>query len=941
MKENQLTIDLAKEEFNFSELSNLNEITSIRFDNYTDKIEIPLSINDYPNITELYFSGTKEDLYQTPDNLEKLVYIKKLTLWSYCDFTKMQPMVHLEKLDVVVKNTEEDTRNIVALFPNLKSIEIWGGHLKNQNLPNEIGNLTLLESLHLVSCGLENLPKSFVNLKKLKELNLRGLPMNTFPEVITQLENLEILEISQPLAKLPDELSNLKNLRKLNLNSALNGANMDVAGSFFNEKIYLKPIPEVIGKLKNLEDLNLAICGVFDITPILPLKKLKKLNLQYSALKNCDGFSNFKTLEELNLETSYDLINVDGLNALPLKKLNLYSCHSESIAVISSLAALEELHIRSCNYIRDFSPLYSHSGIKKLKANEEIVKKWKKRDQYNKLPELDLIIAELKTNEPEQFEKAILYLSKHVNANYSEENNQLAGYFGIKAKDEEITEIEILDTAIQKHLKNLSDKTLVTIFGMTFKSVGDDNYNAALLVLEEIIARKNTETQKQVIKKFYKACKYYDAGHRFWSYTVHDQLIDVLFAQFTSEALYELLKKASTDMLNSQGGDQMEDLFIPAFQNTKDEQLQEKLLNVFFEYEKEARGYYGKSYFDQLLQQISDVGSAELQNLILKKKEESKEQEQWLTLLENLNEDNFPAVIDQFVSQKTENCNEDDFYKIIYAAQKVFLPELSLMTLLNLMIKDGKNSDLSGVLIFQYHKKAPEKIIDFLKVQLDKNNFSSIDAANTLRSIITKLSDSNVPLSELEIYENFLVNHCNMSFDQVYNIEIGRFLNSFFNHDSYRSDKDISWTLENVKAIALKMEGEISYSDLSFKTYLLADSEEFERVKQVFEVLYPKTKELKEESLLFYNIIAAIKLNNEPYFELLYKEVQKTEKISEVLLAYNLSCGLAHFGRKEKMLVYIKESIRLGKTKQQFLDDTDFEKYWEDADFLVAIEEEE
>ncbi|WP_163398803.1 TPR end-of-group domain-containing protein [Flavobacterium fluviatile] len=58
------------------------------------------------------------------------------------------------------------------------------------------------------------------------------------------------------------------------------------------------------------------------------------------------------------------------------------------------------------------------------------------------------------------------------------------------------------------------------------------------------------------------------------------------------------------------------------------------------------------------------------------------------------------------------------------------------------------------------------------------------------------------------------------------------------------------------------------------------------------------------------------------------------------MLAYNLACELAYFGRKEEMQAYIKEAIRLGKMKQQFLDDTDFEKYWKDADSLKAIDEE-
>ena len=938
MEQNQLNIDLEKQEFDFSTISNLNEITSIRFDNYTNKIKIPLLINEYPNITELYFSGKSRDtLYETPDNLEQFIHIKHLTLWSCCNFSQMKPMFHLEKLDVVVQNTESDTRKIADLFPNLICIEIWGGHLKNQKLPDEIGNLLLLESLHLVSCGLNDLPHSFVNLKRLKKLYLRGLPMDVFPEEITQLKDLEVLEISQPLIKLPDSLSHLTQLKKLNLHSALNGANMDVAGSFLDKKVYLKPIPDVIGKLNNLEDLNLGICGVFDITPILPLKKLRKLNLQYSALKDCDGFSNFTLLEELNLATSYDLENVDGLIDLPLKKLNLYRSRCESIAVISSLVSLQELNIDS-DYIEDFSPIYNHPEIKILEADSEIQKKWHKKEKYNKLPAVDLLISQLKTAELTQFEETILNLSKHVEANYSEENNPLAGYFGIETEDEEITEIEVLDTAIQEHLKNLSDKILITIFDMTFKSVGFDNYNAALIVLEEIILRKNLKTQQQVIKKFYKACEYYDAGHRFWSYTVHDQLIDDLFGQFTSEALYKLLKKASIDMLNSKSGDQMEELFIPAFENTTDLKLQKKLLNVLFKYEDEARTYYGKKYFDGLFERIKNSVSPELVQLILAKKEKNKEQEKWLELLENLNEENLPDAIIQFVNQKPENFNGENFYEITAAAKKIVLPETSLEILLNFIIEKQEKNYLGDLLMTKYHTNSPEKIIDFLKIQLNKESLEIAEVFNILKNIITDLTGLNTPFAELKIYEDFIVSDCKVSYDKVYNLEINKLLNIFFQYDSYRSDKDISWVLEKTKTIIDKT-NEPEYKELRYNTYLLMDSGEYKRVKEAFDVLYPKIKEIKDQGVLFYNIIAAIKLNDGPYFDLLYNEVQQLQKITEVLLAFNLACAFAHFGRKEKMLFYIKESIRLGKMKQQFLDDTDFEKYWQDTDFLGVIEE--
>lgn len=88
---------------------------------------------------------------------------------------------------------------------------------------------------------------------------------------------------------------------------------------------------------------------------------------------------------------------------------------------------------------------------------------------------------------------------------------------------------------------------------------------------------------------------------------------------------------------------------------------------------------------------------------------------------------------------------------------------------------------------------------------------------------------------------------------------------------------------------------------------------------------------------MYLNVIASIKLNDEAYFDLLLKEIEKLEEITQVLLAYNLACGFAHFNRKKALLRFVEVAIYLGKTKEQFLEDTDFEKFWQDEDFLKAI----
>ena len=936
MLQNQIIVDLSKEQFDFSALQNINEIKTLRFENYTTKIEIPLAINDYPNITELKFIGKSGHPFVTPQNLEKCIHINVLIVWNFDERSEMKLMPQLEEFHTTVENVQKETCEIATLFPNLKRLLISGpiSHtkLKNQKLANETGNLSSLEELHLRSLGLTILPKNFGNLKNLKALVSSDNNFNGFPEVITELKNLESLKFSQRFSKLPDSLPDLKKLKILHLNTQIF---LNVLGE---RNIKLTPIPEVLGKLENIEDLDLGNTPIMDITPILSLKKLKKLNLQSTFLKNCNGFSNFLMLEELNLNRNYYLRNFDGLKGLPIKKLDLSNNYMETIDFISSLESLETLDISYSTHIKDFSPIYTHPAIKELNAENEIIKKWEQRAEYSKLVTVDDIISQLESDNLSQFEEAILQLSKHVEANFSSNNNPLAGYFGIRPEMTEMTPIKVLDTAIEKHLKNISEDSLVTIFGMTFKNVGYDNYNAALLVLGEIIARKNSTTQEQIIEKFLKACENYSAGHRFYENTVHDILLDDLFAQFTSEALYKLLKGLKSDMLSVQDGDNMATLFVPAFQNTKDEKLQEKLLAVLFDFNNETRCYLYENYFNELLEQIYNVVSPEFKALILIKKEENKEEETIIRLLNNLKKENLPLLIEKLENGIYEDIVYEYMYTIIDNCRQTVLSEINIAKMINILIKTNQKESLPDFILSQYQTQSADKIIDFLKIQLEEKKIETTDAFKVTKNRITTQISTNEHLEALKIYEDFIVNNCNIDYDQVYSIEINTLLDLFFSTDPIYSNEELSLVLEKIKTIAKKVANEIEYPQLGRNTFSFIQSKKYSQVKQVFDAIYPKVKEIKEDLILSYNIVNSIMLKDESYFDVLFSEVQKSKQVERAILAFNLTCGFAHFDRKKEMLFYVKESIRLGKKKQQFLEDTDFEKYWQDADFLRAIE---
>lgn len=95
--------------------------------------------------------------------------------------------------------------------------------------------------LDLSSCGISELPDEIAQLSNLQTLNLSGNQLTSLPESIGRLTNLQVLNLQRnQLVSLPDSIGRLTSLETLNL-----------------ERNQLASLPDSIGRLTSLQTINL------------------------------------------------------------------------------------------------------------------------------------------------------------------------------------------------------------------------------------------------------------------------------------------------------------------------------------------------------------------------------------------------------------------------------------------------------------------------------------------------------------------------------------------------------------------------------------------------------------------------------------------------------------------------------------------------------------
>ncbi|MBS1795495.1 MAG: SMI1/KNR4 family protein [Acidobacteria bacterium] len=259
-------------------------------------------------------------LVEIPDEIGGLANLKRLFL-NYNHHRDLPAglarLENLEELSMYYNYELEAVPPVVARLPKIKTLKFsYSGRLKK--VPKDIGRLKTLEMLDLCDCGaLARLPASVSELENLKYLYLDNTRIRRLPEGFEKLRNLEALGIAVEDFDWPDAIEKLKRLPKLQwLRIKLEPDYPAAFGELANvrrltvEQNYMLwhkgrkklPLPETIGRLSNLEELDLTNNNQAGALPenIGALKNLKTLELGATGIKRFpESLQNLERLEKV------------------------------------------------------------------------------------------------------------------------------------------------------------------------------------------------------------------------------------------------------------------------------------------------------------------------------------------------------------------------------------------------------------------------------------------------------------------------------------------------------------------------------------------------------------------------------------------------------------------------------------------------------------------
>lgn len=196
----------------------------------------------------------------------------------------------------------------LRIFPNLKSLRIWG---LLDSVPFDLSEAPQLTWLS-INCNLSTLPENLGQLAHLKALDVSNNQLSAVPDNLGRLRNLHSLDVSNNLlSSVPESLGQMRQLRSLDLSS--------------NK---LATLPESLGHLAQLQFLYVSNNQLTKLPKSLgkmgQLRSLYASNNQLTALP--ETIDQLVQLQSLNLSRNKLTILPECLGQMEqLQSLDLWS----------------------------------------------------------------------------------------------------------------------------------------------------------------------------------------------------------------------------------------------------------------------------------------------------------------------------------------------------------------------------------------------------------------------------------------------------------------------------------------------------------------------------------------------------------------------------------------------------------------------------------------